>query len=117
MNDLLGVFDISFGDALLEGQMTIADEKIYYASGVNIVRFPVGGTLLAYQLADKATAGEEPPLPFLSFPSQGRLASSGVTKGALGSPNCLQGNELPIFRRKDQNVRVQGQFTALNVKN
>ena len=65
VNDLLGVFDISFGDALLEGQMTIADEKIYYASGVNIVRFPMGGTLLAYQLADKATAGERPSLPGL----------------------------------------------------
>jgi len=57
VNDMLKVFDISFGDALLEGQMTIADEKVYYASGVNIVRFPAGGTLLAYQLADKATAG------------------------------------------------------------
>ena len=68
VNDLLGVFDISFGDALLEGQMTIADEKIYYASGVNIVRFPVGGTLLAYQLADKATAGEEQPPPRPHFP-------------------------------------------------
>lgn len=58
MNDLLSVFGISFGDALLEGQMTIGDEKIYYASGVNIVRFPAKGVLHSYQLSDKATAGE-----------------------------------------------------------
>ena len=58
VNDLLSVFGISFGDALLEGQMTIGDEKIYYASGVNIVRFPAKGVLHSYQLSDKATAGE-----------------------------------------------------------
>ena len=59
VNDLLSVFGISFGDALLEGQMTIGDEKIYYASGVNIVRFPAKGVLHAYLLSDKATAGEK----------------------------------------------------------
>lgn len=58
VNDLLSVFDIAFGDALLEGQMTIGEEKIYYASGVNIVRFPAKGILHSYQLSDKATAGE-----------------------------------------------------------
>lgn len=51
---------MAFGDALLEGQFNIGDEKIYYASGVNIVRFPAGGTLHAAPIADKAHVGEFP---------------------------------------------------------
>ena len=58
VNDLLSVFGIGFGDALLEGQLAVGEEKIYYASGVNIARFPAGGTLHAAQLADKAVVGE-----------------------------------------------------------
>ena len=52
------VFGIAFGDALLEGQLEIAGEKVYYASGVNIARFPAGGYLHAAALMDKATIGK-----------------------------------------------------------
>ena len=48
---------MAFGDALLEGQFSIGEEKIFYASGVNIVRFPAGGTLHAAPIADKAHVG------------------------------------------------------------
>ena len=57
LNELLSVFEVGFGDALLEGQLSLSEEKIYFASGVNIARFPAGGALLAAQLADKATVG------------------------------------------------------------
>ena len=58
LNELLAVFGMAFGDALLEGQFSLGEEKIYYASGVNIVRFPAGGTLHAAPVADKAHVGE-----------------------------------------------------------
>ena len=57
LNELLAPYGIAFGDAVLEGQATIDGEQVYYASGANIVRFPVGGHLHALALGDKATAG------------------------------------------------------------
>lgn len=57
LNDLLAPFGIAFGDAILEGQVPLDPDKPYYASGANIVRFPAGGHLHGWQLADKATEG------------------------------------------------------------
>jgi len=57
LNDLLAPFGIAFGDAILEGQVPLEPDKPYYASGANIVRFPAGGHLHGWQLADKATEG------------------------------------------------------------
>ena len=58
LNDLLAPFGIAFGDAILEGQVPLEPDKPYYASGANIVRFPAGGHLHGWQLADKTTEGE-----------------------------------------------------------
>ena len=60
LNDLLAPFGVAFGDAILEGQLVVDTEKLVYASGANIVRFPAGGHLHAAELADKATAGTKP---------------------------------------------------------
>ena len=57
LNDLLASFGIAFGDAILEGQVPLEPDKPYYASGANIVRFPAGGHLHGWQLADKAAEG------------------------------------------------------------
>ena len=57
LNELLASFGIAFGDAILEGQVPLDPDKPYYASGANIVRFPAGGHLHSWQLADKATEG------------------------------------------------------------
>ena len=57
LNELLTPFGIAFGDAILEGQVPLEPDKPYYASGANIVRFPAGGHLHGWQLADKATEG------------------------------------------------------------
>lgn len=57
LNDLLASFGIAFGDAILEGQVPLEPDKPYYASGANIVRFPAGGHLHGWQLADKAVEG------------------------------------------------------------
>lgn len=42
---------------MLEGPLQLLGEKLHYASGTNIVKFPAGGTLHAANLADKAVAG------------------------------------------------------------
>ena len=57
LNELLAPYGIAFGDAVLEGQIDLDGEQIYYASGTNIVNFPAGGFLHAQSLADKATTG------------------------------------------------------------
>jgi len=57
LNDLLAPFGVAFGDAILEGQFAVDGEKLVYASGANVVRFPAGGHLHSAELADKATAG------------------------------------------------------------
>lgn len=57
MNDLLAPYGIAFGDAILEGQVGLDSEKLYYASGANIVRFPARGHVHGFYLADKATSG------------------------------------------------------------
>lgn len=62
LNELLAPFGIAFGDAILEGQVPLEPDKPYYASGANIVRFPAGGHLHGWQLADKATEGVCMPL-------------------------------------------------------
>ena len=58
LNQLLDPFGIAFGDAVLEGQLTLDGEKLFYASGANIARFPAQGYLHSAPLADKATTGE-----------------------------------------------------------
>ena len=57
LNDLLAPYGVAFGDAILEGQLAVDGEKLVYASGANIVRFPAGAHLHAAELADKATSG------------------------------------------------------------
>lgn len=57
MNDLLAPYGIAFGDAILEGQVGLDSEKLYYASGANIVRFPARGHVHGFYLADKASFG------------------------------------------------------------
>ena len=58
LNQLLEPFGIALGDAVLEGQLSIEGEKVFYASGANIVRFPAGGHLHSAPLADKAVNGQ-----------------------------------------------------------
>ena len=62
LNQLLEPFGVAFGDAVLEGQLTLSGEKLFYASGANIVRFPAGGYLHSAPLGDKAINGGFPIL-------------------------------------------------------
>lgn len=50
LNDLLESFGIAFGDTILQGQIDILRSSIKYASGVNVVKFPAGGHIHAFNL-------------------------------------------------------------------
>ena len=47
LNELLAAWGIAFGDTILEGDFTIGDHDMYYASGTGLVRFPVDGTVVS----------------------------------------------------------------------
>uniref|UniRef100_A0A182JD67 Membrane-bound transcription factor site-1 protease n=1 Tax=Anopheles atroparvus TaxID=41427 RepID=A0A182JD67_ANOAO len=47
LNELLRGFGIALGDRVADGYFSMRNHRMYYASGANIVRFPVGeGTIL-----------------------------------------------------------------------
>ena len=82
LNELLAPYGIAFGDAVLEGQMDLDGEQIYYASGANIVNFPAGGFLHAQSLADKAATGGL----LLSEPFFCSLSSAGLSSAVQSLP-------------------------------
>uniref|UniRef100_A0A182RQV6 Membrane-bound transcription factor site-1 protease n=1 Tax=Anopheles funestus TaxID=62324 RepID=A0A182RQV6_ANOFN len=62
LNDLLRDFGIVLGDRVADGYFDMRDHRMYYASGANIVRFPVGeGTILIERdLLDEGLAITQP---------------------------------------------------------
>eukprot|EP00884_Botryococcus_braunii_P003885 jgi/Botrbrau1/13498/Bobra.0082s0091.1 len=94
LNDLLGPLGMAFGDAVLEGQIPWAGEKVQYASGANIVRFPAGGYLHFGPLTDKASKGDARN-PFAGEGTSAEYAYLGLAKagqgrvGLYGDSNCL----------------------------
>ena len=50
LNDLLSSWGIAFSSEVLEGETTVNDHKLHYASGTAIAKFPVDGSLLARDL-------------------------------------------------------------------
>ncbi|XP_035919828.1 membrane-bound transcription factor site-1 protease [Anopheles stephensi] len=62
LNDLLREFGIALGDRVADGYFDMRDHRMYYASGANIVRFPVGeGTILIERdLLDEGLAITQP---------------------------------------------------------
>ena len=45
LNELLATWGIAFGDTVLEGDFTIGDNDMFYASGTGLVRFPDDGVV------------------------------------------------------------------------
>uniref|UniRef100_A0A182M3P4 Membrane-bound transcription factor site-1 protease n=1 Tax=Anopheles culicifacies TaxID=139723 RepID=A0A182M3P4_9DIPT len=62
LNDLLREFGIALGDRVADGYFDMRDHRMYYASGANIVRFPVGeGTIVIERdLLDEGLAITQP---------------------------------------------------------
>ncbi len=47
LNELLSAWGIAFGDTVLEGDFTIGNHDLFYASGTELVRFPADGVVVA----------------------------------------------------------------------
>lgn len=57
LNDALAPFGVSFGDTILEGQMHVGPEKVFFGSGVELVRFPKGGRVVSAHLNNRTHDG------------------------------------------------------------
>ncbi|XP_075693673.1 membrane-bound transcription factor site-1 protease isoform X1 [Rhinoderma darwinii] len=53
LNDLLSVWNMAFSDGIYEGDFTMANHDMYYASGCSIAKFPEDGTVLAQTFKDQ----------------------------------------------------------------
>ncbi|XP_055625607.1 membrane-bound transcription factor site-1 protease isoform X2 [Toxorhynchites rutilus septentrionalis] len=49
LNDLLRDFDIVLGDKVSEGYFDMRDHRMYYASGSNILKFPIGNNTIVVE--------------------------------------------------------------------
>ncbi|XP_064414456.1 membrane-bound transcription factor site-1 protease [Latimeria chalumnae] len=101
LNDLLSVWGMAFSDGLYEGDFTMANHDMYYASGCSIARFPENGIVLAHTLKDQGlevlkqetTVVEKVPvLGLYQTPSEG-----GGRVVLYGDSNCLDDSH----RQKD----------------
>lgn len=99
LNDLLTPWGIALGDRVWEGEFTIGDHSMYYASGTSIIRFPSKGVLVSKSLNDQgADVLEQPDAPAELVPVLG-LYQTGVTKRAgtvvvYGDSNCLDNSHM-----------------------
>ncbi|TSS72698.1 Membrane-bound transcription factor site-1 protease [Bagarius yarrelli] len=93
LNDLISVWGMAFSDGLYEGDFTMADHDMYYASGCSISRFPEDGLVIAQTLKDQglevlkqetAVVDNVPVLGLYQTPSVrgGRIA-------LYGDSNCI----------------------------
>uniref|UniRef100_A0A8C5FNF4 Membrane-bound transcription factor peptidase, site 1 n=1 Tax=Gadus morhua TaxID=8049 RepID=A0A8C5FNF4_GADMO len=101
LNELISVWGMAFSDGLYEGDFTMADHDMYYASGCSIARFPEDGIVIAKNLKDQGlevlkqeTAVVEgvPILGLYQTPSDG-----GGRIALYGDSNCIDDSH----RQKD----------------
>uniref|UniRef100_A0A8C9VRP1 Membrane-bound transcription factor site-1 protease n=1 Tax=Scleropages formosus TaxID=113540 RepID=A0A8C9VRP1_SCLFO len=101
LNDLISVWGMAFSDGLYEGDFTLADHDMYYASGCSIARFPEDGTIIAKTLKDQglevlkqetAVVDNIPILGLYQTPSEG-----GGRIALYGDSNCIDDSH----RQKD----------------
>ncbi|CAN6456446.1 unnamed protein product [Victoria cruziana] len=100
INELLKPFGIAFGDKILNGDFSINGEQSHYASGSDIVQFPLDGYLHKFRLHDSSESGA----------TQNILQASGMTKvesailglvemgggrvAVYGDSNCLDSSHM-----------------------
>uniref|UniRef100_A0A4W5R5B0 Membrane-bound transcription factor site-1 protease n=1 Tax=Hucho hucho TaxID=62062 RepID=A0A4W5R5B0_9TELE len=101
LNDLISVWGMAFSDGLYEGDFTMADHDMYYASGCSIAKFPEEGIVIAKTLKDQGlevlkqeTVVVEgvPILGMYQTPSEG-----GGRIALYGDSNCIDDSH----RQKD----------------
>ena len=57
LNDLLQPWGISLSGEVLEGEFSLADRQVHYASGTSIAHFPDDGHLIARDLSNQGRCG------------------------------------------------------------
>ncbi|XP_064467779.1 membrane-bound transcription factor site-1 protease-like isoform X2 [Ornithodoros turicata] len=98
LNDLLASWEISLGDEVFEGDFSLGDHEMYYASGANIVRFPESGLLIRKALSDQGQeilsgkADRVEGVPILGLLQTGPSSTSPKSAGRIviyGDSNCI----------------------------
>ncbi|XP_061677597.1 membrane-bound transcription factor site-1 protease isoform X3 [Syngnathoides biaculeatus] len=101
LNDLISVWGMAFSDGLYDGDFTLADHDMYYASGCSISRFPEDGIVIGKNLKDQglevlkqetAVVERVPILGLYQTPSDG-----GGRIALYGDSNCIDDSH----RQKD----------------
>ncbi|GFV43245.1 hypothetical protein TNCV_2049261 [Trichonephila clavipes] len=94
LNDLLSPWEMAFSDEVFEGDFTLGNHEMYYASGTSLARFPSNGLVITESLNNqgmevlKGQADKVEKVPILGLhqtshhPSAGRIA-------VYGDSNCL----------------------------
>ncbi|XP_013785055.1 membrane-bound transcription factor site-1 protease-like [Limulus polyphemus] len=94
LNDLLSPWGISLSDKVYEGDFTLGDHEMYYASGTSISRFPTEGRIITRTLnnqgfeviSGQTQQVEEIPILGLYQTGSDKLAGRVVV---YGDSNCL----------------------------
>ncbi|KAL3859602.1 hypothetical protein ACJMK2_009816 [Sinanodonta woodiana] len=99
LNELLAPLGMAFSDQVFEGELTLGDHDMYYASGTSIAKFPEEGTLITVNLKDQGNEvlkGETvtvPSVPILGL-YQTNITKSGGRVVLYGDSNCLDNSHL-----------------------
>jgi len=101
LNELLSVWNMGFSDGLYEGDFTLANHDMYYASGCSIAKFPEDGIVITQTFKDQglevlkqetAIVENVPILGLYQIPAEG-----GGRIVLYGDSNCLDDSH----RQKD----------------
>ncbi|MGH0172896.1 UNVERIFIED_CONTAM: hypothetical protein FKN15_064358 [Acipenser sinensis] len=101
LNDLISVWGMAFSDGLYEGDFSMANHDMYYASGCSIAKFPQDGIVIAQTLKDQGlevlkqettVVDNVPILGLYQTPSEG-----GGRIALYGDSNCIDDSH----RQKD----------------
>lgn len=99
INELLSPLGMAFSDHVFEGDFTLGDHDMYYASGTSIAKFPKDGILISRNLKDQGhevvngdvkSVGKVPILGLYQTtvkPNSGRVA-------LYGDSNCLDNSHM-----------------------
>ncbi|XP_067651684.1 membrane-bound transcription factor site-1 protease-like isoform X1 [Haliotis asinina] len=95
INDLLSPLGMAFSDQVYEGDYTVGDHDMYYASGTSIAKFPEEGVLVLQSLKNqgyevlKGDTKMTDSVPVLGLHQTKTPAGSGGRVVLYGDSNCL----------------------------
>ncbi|XP_013391143.1 membrane-bound transcription factor site-1 protease-like [Lingula anatina] len=99
INDLLSPLGMAFSDEVYEGEFTLGEHEMYYASGTSIAKFPEDGLLITQSLKDQGyevVKGESitaDKVPILGL-HEGKSPSRQGRVALYGDSNCLDNSHI-----------------------